>query len=173
LGWAALTPGEKRFLETPAPAQQDIVNHAWRYEALAVLHWALGVADDLPFPSRICDVPQVARTALDNNRPEFIQTAALRPVAEVLEALDLHFRLHWAARQAGLDRRQPPAGLDAGVIQERHHALNWLSRFEDNDWDDVDTPPDRSVGPVSERPKEKRPLQPRGTTTRNPLENSR
>jgi hypothetical protein len=31
-------------------------------------------------------------------------------------------------------------GLDPGVIQERHHALNWLVRFEDAEWDDVDTP---------------------------------
>jgi hypothetical protein len=107
---------------------------------LALLQWVLGLADDLPFPSKICDVPQVARTALAGNKAKFIEAAALRPVADVLDALDLHFRLHWAARQAGLDKRQPPAGLDAGGIQERHHALNWLTRFEDNDWDDVDTP---------------------------------
>lgn len=27
-----------------------------------------------------------------------------------------------------------------GVVAERHHALNWLVRFMDADWDDVDTP---------------------------------
>ena len=25
-------------------------------------------------------------------------------------------------------------------ITDRDHALNWLVRFEGNDWDDVDTP---------------------------------
>jgi len=53
---------------------------------------------------------------------------------------DLHFRLHWAVRQARLDGKDGVKDVDAGVILERHHALNWLVRFEDADWDDVDTP---------------------------------
>jgi hypothetical protein len=28
----------------------------------------------------------------------------------------------------------------AGVVAERHHALNWLTCLGDADWDDVDTP---------------------------------
>jgi len=68
---------------------------------------------------------------IDEGRP--------RPAGEILDALDLHYRLHWAVRQARLDKREP-AGLDGGVILERHHALNWLVRFEESDWDDVDTP---------------------------------
>ena len=39
-----------------------------------------------------------------------------------------------------LDETDPPAGLEPGVVKERHHTLNWLVRFEDADWDDVDTP---------------------------------
>ena len=58
----------------------------------------------------------------------------------ILDALDLHYRLHWYVRQMKLDGQEPPPGLEGGVIQERHHALNWLVRFEDRDWDDVDTP---------------------------------
>jgi hypothetical protein len=39
-----------------------------------------------------------------------------------------------------LKKTPVPANLNDGVLQERHHALNWLVRFEDREWDDVDTP---------------------------------
>src|SRR5262249_16959283 len=135
-----LTPKESSFLEAVAPEQQQIVNFAWRYEALFLLQWALGLVPDLPHPSRICDVRAVARTMLDISEDDFLAKAALRPNAAVLDALDLHFRLHWAVRQARLDGKDGAKDVDAGVILERHHALNWLVRFEDADWDDVDTP---------------------------------
>jgi Domain of unknown function (DUF4272) len=135
-----LTPHESSFLEAAAPEQQQIVNFAWRYEALFLLQWALGLAPDLPHPSRICDVRTVARTMLDISEEDFLTRAALRPTAALLDALDLHFRLHWAVRQARLDGKDGANGFDPGVIQERHHALNWLVRYEDAGWDDVDTP---------------------------------
>jgi hypothetical protein len=77
---------------------------------------------------------------LDRGHDAILDGASLRPAGELLDALDLHLRLHWAARQARLDKREAPAGLDEGVIRERHHALNWLVRFENADWDDIDTP---------------------------------
>jgi hypothetical protein len=77
---------------------------------------------------------------LDVSEEELLAHTHLRPTAAVLDALDLHLRLHWAARQARLDGNGGMKGLDPGVVQERHHALNWLVRFEEADWDDVDTP---------------------------------
>ena len=94
----------------------------------------------LPFASGVCDVPLVANLALDNNTAQFVQNARLVSADQILDALDLHYRLHWAARQAGLDQRPSPAGVDAGVLQERHYALNWLVQFENADWDNVLTP---------------------------------
>ncbi len=144
LAFEALSPKEKEFLETEFPEapseQQAVIDAAWRYETLFLLQWALRLADDLPFPTAICDVPRVARVMLDTEGVDLVRNAALRPTPEILDALDLHYRLHWAARDASLNRRDPPGGLDEGVITERHYALNWLIRFEDADWDDVDTP---------------------------------
>ena len=57
-----------------------------------------------------------------------------------LDALDLHYRAHWAVRQAQMEQADPPGGLIPGVVLERHYALNWLVRFEDAPWDEVDTP---------------------------------
>ncbi|MEO7716075.1 MAG: DUF4272 domain-containing protein [Capsulimonas sp.] len=139
LGFEALTPMERSFIFSDPPSQQDIVNFAWRYEAQAALQWALGLSE-LPWPTQNCDVAKAARNILNNNSAAFIQSAVLRPTEEILDALDLHYRLHWAVREAHQQELSPPAQLEPGVISERHHALNWLVRFENADWDDVDTP---------------------------------
>ena len=134
-----LSPSEHAFLDQEQPDQQTLVNHVWRYEAAWVMEWALGLVDDLPAPTAICDVPRTARTLVDAD-PEQLQHAKLRPASEILDALDLHLRVHWAVREARRTQSPPPADIDPGVVMERHHALNWLVRFQDADWDDVDTP---------------------------------
>lgn len=136
----ALSPVEQVFMNDDSPDQQSIINHAWRYECLYALEWALGHFDELHFPSAICDVPEVAGNILHRDREEMIAQAQLRPTHEILDEVDLHFRLHWIARQASQEDKPAPAGLDIGVIQERRVALNWLIRFENADWDDVDCP---------------------------------
>jgi hypothetical protein len=105
-----------------------------------VLLWALGQLTDLPPPTAICDVPALARIMLGRDAESFIADAALRPTGTVLDALDMHYRLHWAIRQSRQDRKPVGIDLDASVVQERHVALNWLVRFADADWDSVDTP---------------------------------
>ncbi len=140
LAFASLSPKERAFLFASTPNQQDVVNHLWRYEALAVLAWSLGWLPELPLPSRICDVPALAKAMLERGNQDFVDSSALRPTAEILDALDMHFRFHWATTDARVKKGPPPAGLEPGVVAERHHALNWLARFEDAAWDDVDTP---------------------------------
>jgi len=137
---AHLSPAERTFLATAQPAGQAVTQFAWRYESLSLLEWALGFVDPLPFPATLCDVPLAARNILYREPKEFLHGATLRPDGELLDALDLHYRLHWLVRQAQADGKPVPDGLDASVIQERCHALNWLVRFEDAEWDDVDTP---------------------------------
>lgn len=140
LAFQALSPQEAEFLAADPPDQQSIINAAWRYEALFVLQWALGLHAELPFADAICDVPKVAETMLPRMNAEFVAGARLRSTTEILDALDFNQRLLWAARDAQLNQQTPPAAIDGGVISERQHALNWLIRFENADWDDVDVP---------------------------------
>lgn len=140
VAFESLSPREEAFLAEEAPPQQAIVDHAWQYEALYLLEWALGLVPELPFPTSICDVPLTARTLLKADGFELAVKARLRPAAEILDALDLTYRLHWRTRESQRNDEPVPAGLDAGVIQERHHALNWLVQSEGAAWDDVDTP---------------------------------
>ncbi|MEQ7868905.1 DUF4272 domain-containing protein [Xanthomonas sp. WHRI 8393] len=137
---AALSPQERAFFAQPAPEPQQLANFGWRYESLAVLQWALGLAEALPEPTDLCDVPLAAQRALEHAEAATRPSLTLRPVPELLDALDRHLRLHWAVRQAGQSEQPPPAGIVPGVVYERHYTLNWLLHFEDADWDEVDTP---------------------------------
>jgi hypothetical protein len=140
LAFAALSPKERAFMQNGAPEKQAVVNHVWRYEAVVPLAWAVNALDALPFPDGICDVSSLAKTILALDTRSFVAGARLRSAKEILDALDEVFRLHWATTEARVKKAEPPAGLEPGVISERHHALNWLVRFEDADWDDVTTP---------------------------------
>ena len=135
-----LTELERDFLAKDAPTEQEITQFLWRYEAILVLQWALGLQDALPFPDAICDVAAISSTVIERGTEGLRKQPVARAAGEVLDALDLTYRLHWASRQALLKKTAVPAGLNDSVLQERHHALNWLVRFEDRDWDEVDTP---------------------------------
>jgi hypothetical protein len=135
----ALTPSETAFLDAGQPDAGDLTRFSWRYESLLTLEWALGLAD-LPWPDGPCDAAATARTLLERAEEAVGAKARLRPAAEILDALDLHYRLHWLVRQSRIDGKPLPEAIDAGVVSERHHALNWLTRFEDSDWDQTDTP---------------------------------
>lgn len=137
-GFTALSPLEEQFLYSDAYSENEVVQFAWRYEALLVLLWVMGLVPELPFPDQICDVPKVAEVVL--GWESWKGNISIRSISEVLDALDQHYRLHWICRQADLDGRNLPAELDRGVVLERHYALNWLISFENADWDEVDTP---------------------------------
>jgi hypothetical protein len=64
----------------------------------------------------------------------------MRPKSEILDAADLIYRLHWAARNPELTGQSAcRAKLHAGVVQEWRHAINWVTNYENLDWDEVKT----------------------------------
>lgn len=136
---SAFTPKEQEFMRNPNPSQHDRVQFVWRYECYWVMLWALGYLETLERPDKICDVKLAISLLRDNGRDGFLAKAKLRPQAEILDAADLIYRYHWAVVDARINNREVPAGLDGGVVMERHHALNWLMGYMDQEWDDVST----------------------------------
>ncbi len=134
LGEDGLSPQERAFLDQDAPSQQDCAQFVWRYESLHLLEWALGLVKELDFPGASADSAAIVATMIEMRGPE------LRDAGAILDALDLHYRLHWVVRQARLKKQGEVAGIDADVIMERHRTLNWLVRFQHAGWDSVDTP---------------------------------
>jgi hypothetical protein len=137
---AALSAKERSFFEDAAPERQAVVQHVWRYESLAALLWSLGALPDLPLPDALCDVPPLANIMFAEHGAGLAARARLRPPGEILDATDLHLRLHWATTDARVRNAPAPAALEPGVVFERHYALNWLTGFQRAAWDDVDTP---------------------------------
>ncbi|MGN6547434.1 MAG: DUF4272 domain-containing protein [Aureliella sp.] len=136
---SGFTPNEQKFIKDPNPSQHDRIQFAWRYECYWVMLWALGFIERLGRPDTICDVKQAVMIMQQNGRDGFMKMAKLRPQSEILDAADLIYRYHWAVVDARVNGREAPAGLDGGVVMERHYALNWLIGYMDQDWDDVST----------------------------------
>lgn len=135
-----LSPSEIDFLRDPRPSDQDRIHFSWQSEAAHPLFWMLGYVDVLERPQGEVDPEPMVRLVSGRAFDDLVAGARLRPQAEMLDVLDLTYRYHWAVRQAGLDGESPPAKLNPDVLMERHKALNWLVRYnEDASWDDVTT----------------------------------
>ena len=133
------TPAEKKFIENPAPTQKDRVQFSWQYEDYWVMLWALGYIDTLDYPTNACDVAKAVKFLHGKTTEEFIANAKLRELSEIIDEADMIYRYDWAVVNARVKKQDSPAGLDGGVVMERHHALNWLIGYMDQEWDDVTT----------------------------------
>ncbi len=134
------SPDEKAYLDDPNSTEQTQIQYAWQYENLWVMEWALGLTDDLFWPTRICDVPESVRIMREYPSMEALTAAArLRPRKELLDQADLIYRLHWACVDARVMGMPAPQELEEGVVMERHRALFWLAGCDEMcGWDDVD-----------------------------------
>lgn len=129
---------EAAFIKNRSPAEQELIDYAWRYECSHVFLWALGFIDQLKPPNEICDVPAEVRIIRDAGKSDFVTQAKLRTQAEILDMADLYYRLHWAAIELRINGKKS-GQIDEGIIRERHRALNWLIRYMGQDWDNVTT----------------------------------
>lgn len=135
-----LTEDELSYINDDDSEIIDRVNYSWHYENLFVLEWILGLTE-WKFPDKICDVKKIVRN-LENFKSidEFCHKTMMCSKKEILDKADLIYRMDWAAVDAIIHRLNGPAGLNHGVVQERHKTLNWMICFDDADWDDVPTP---------------------------------
>ena len=124
--FAGLTTKEEAFLSVEEPTQQNLLNALWRYECVPVLLWALGLMDQLEFPHQVCDVPAITDLVLGADLNTLESEGQLRPVSELLDEVDLMYRLHWAIRDRELNNQEPISGVEPGVVMERRNALEWL-----------------------------------------------
>jgi hypothetical protein len=134
-----LTPKERIFIFDSKPSDRDRVQFAWRYECYWVMLWAISYIEEMGRPDHICNVPRAVGVMMDRTSREFVRDARLRGAEEILDEADLTYRYDWACVNARLNGKTVPAGLDAGVVMERHYALNWLVGYAGQEWDDVST----------------------------------
>lgn len=132
-----LTPKERKFMADRSPSELDKIQMSWRIEAAIPLMWALNLLPALEPPSASAKLEVIkAIRALDVHGAKSLK---LRSKSAVLDEADLIYRYHWAVVDARVNGKPIPIAVDAGIVQERHHALNWLIRYENQEWDQVTT----------------------------------
>ncbi|WP_068688496.1 DUF4272 domain-containing protein [Culturomica massiliensis] len=136
---AFLTPMEMAYIQDAESEERQRIQFAWRYECCAVLLWAAGVVEELPYPSEICDVPVIAGLFWQHKGIDDLLSKGIpRTDAEILDAADLTLRYDWACVDARVHGKEAPGALDGGVVMERHYVFDWLTGVEgDTAWDDI------------------------------------
>lgn len=135
---ASLSHEEARFLASDIQTESQRIQMSWRIEAMIPLMWSIGMLDEMPPPDDQFDAEYLA----DYWNTFSEETWALvmpRPLHEIQAQADLIGNLHWTIRDARLNGAATPQGLEAGVVQERHYALNWLAWSAGENWDAITT----------------------------------
>ncbi|MDF1694777.1 MAG: DUF4272 domain-containing protein [Saprospiraceae bacterium] len=134
-----LSPQEEYIFNADSLSDQERGNATWRYESLNVILWALGKLDVLSYPDTICDVKKIVGLIFQPTREDFQNSVQLRSKKEILDELDKIYRIHWACVDARIKGGQVSGNVNPSVVYERHYALNWLTNYNGEDWDDVKT----------------------------------
>jgi len=118
--WASLSNNERKLLEKPLGSfsEQDLINVAWRAEALLVSLWALGKHSEIP--SYDAQAADAAPALFENLRfpdsvSDYISKAVLRPEAEISKARNLAELWHWRARTTELQVKGDNYNLPPGL----------------------------------------------------------
>ncbi|MFT6336544.1 MAG: hypothetical protein ACI86M_001548 [Saprospiraceae bacterium] len=109
----------------------------WRYESLYTIMWALGMMEELKYPSEICDVQAIVGKIFQPSRDEFEKSVNLRSSSEILDELDKTYRMNWACVDARVKSKEVSGNINSSIVYERHYSLNWLTNHQNQEWDDV------------------------------------
>jgi Domain of unknown function (DUF4272) len=132
---SVLTLQEQEWLAAKRLGPQTRAEVAWFVESVQACAWALGLVELHPLkhaPDELAD--HFLSPAIDPAAR--IRGARLRPNEELYAQADLFYRLHWAARQAQLDRTPFPQPEIS--VRMRRRALDWIIGVP-YEWDEVPT----------------------------------
>jgi len=139
--WEQLTPRERNFVSRMDAPEKSSIDFSWQSERLTVLLWALEKVSELPPPSEQCDTglfQELLPPYTDESVSSFVDSAKLRSNVVLIGKADELLNQHWKARDARLKGRPQPE-IDIEIVQERHHAINWVIGYEGLPWDEVTT----------------------------------
>jgi hypothetical protein len=138
--WIDVSPEEAAFLSRKHTQQQKI-DMTWRIEALVPLLWVLRKIDVMPSLAEQFDIAEADSLLVFSPAPigSFVLSASLRAASEIEEEYEKVYQAHWQVRDARLFGRTPPADINASVVQERHHAFNWIVGYGNQTWDEIST----------------------------------
>lgn len=126
--WECVTKEEKELFEKSNFSEEEIDNILWRSESILLLLWTLHKVQALSLPVEEANIGEVIPhlPAFFASTSDFVNSATIRNVSEILDQADLIFRLHWALRQAEVEGSKP-LDLHPGIVYERHYAIDWVT----------------------------------------------
>lgn len=134
-----ITPAEADYIANAESSEHDRIQFVWRYENCAVLLWAAGIVEELPYPSEVCDVPVIAGIFWQHKgMDDLLAEGTARTREEILDAADLTLRYDWACVDARINHKDAPGKLDGGIVMERHYTFNWIIGANNGaEWDEI------------------------------------
>jgi hypothetical protein len=136
--WDSVSNDEKDLFSKEL-SDREHINISWRSEAIWLLLWVIKKVDTLDLPTEEVSISQILELLPEfmTDTKDFVQSATIKSVSEILDLSDLTYRLHWATRHTELNNLET-LDINSSIIQERHYAINWVTYYEDN-WDDITT----------------------------------
>jgi hypothetical protein len=137
--WDSVTKQEQIQFLKETLTEKERINISWRSEGIWLLLFTINKIDKIELPQQEIAMDSIFAQIPDfmKQTKEFIQSAVIRSPAEILDQLDLIYRIHWALRNAA-SNNLAPLDLNPSIVFERHHAINWVIDPSLN-WDDVTT----------------------------------
>ncbi len=115
--WLTVSDNEKKlFNAAPGSWPATAIKAAsWRVEALGVIGWALGLAEEIaPYDSQLGESPVVRSLEILRASKKFVSEAKLRTEKEILHAREIAENWLWRARTTQIQKEPgkypPPAG---------------------------------------------------------------
>ena len=135
---ADLSPSETAYITSPFHDERTDRNMKWRLEASWVLLWALKRLWWLNSPNSLCDCKRMTGILRPLESSAGLErTFTMHSKGKLLDKLDLTLRQHWAVHDDYLQGVNGISPVFARVVEQRHHALLWLTTTAS--WDDVIT----------------------------------
>ncbi len=137
--WESVSNDEKNLFSKEL-SDREHINISWRSEAIWLLLYILNKIDSLNLPTEEISISQILKLLPEfmTDTKEFVQSATIRSISEILDLSDLTYRLHWAIRDTELNNLEALDLNSSIIIQERHYVINWVTYYEDN-WDNITT----------------------------------
>lgn len=136
-----LSAREMRFLLIEKPGESQRIQYSWQLEPLYFIAWCAGLIERIEIPtgpSSLKDI--VGLFPKDIAPPDRLKEAIrIRSTAEIMDQVDLVYRLDWGIRSAAPTGDDTAPAVNAGVIQEWHRAANWMIHHKgQDDWDHIE-----------------------------------
>lgn len=136
-----LTPAEIKYMMDKNPSKDIWIPLTWRLQSIYTLLWVLGFIPYLNRPHSENDfqLENIIHILFSMGKDPniYLSKANFRTKKELLDELDLYYRLHIACSEARFYNEDISQKISEDMVYERHYALSWVTCQRNEEWDDI------------------------------------